>query len=112
MAFVCAKENPEQALDLAQNWIRPGRELNDLATTIFQTLAAADPRGTAARALQLARGPFRVEAIAAVADSWGEADPHGALEWARSLPEGNEKQGAILSAVSKWASSNPQGGRI
>ena len=104
---VLTESNPEQALLLAQDSIKPGSEMGGLAGTIFQALTAADPQATAARALKLASGAFRTEAISAVASQWAEVDPQGALEWAKGLSMGGERLNALRSVVGKWAGSNP-----
>ncbi len=105
VVIALASGNPAQALEMLQ----ANPALGDLGgwSSLFQTVAARDPREAVELALSLPQGKNRTDTITTLVSAWGSEDPQAALSWVKELPPSPLRQQALQDVLSALAWKNP-----
>lgn len=94
-----ARENPEEAIALAEQGRLPGRD----ASFLYAIWAERDPGAAAARALSIPRANERGNALRSIAMQWTYEDPQAAWEWGNGLEHARDRDAALHSVVNTVA---------
>jgi hypothetical protein len=81
-----AEENPQQAIQMAEEMRDLGHQSDWLMRNIYQRWSNNAPAAARASALAMKDGPEKVQALSGALQNWIQEDPIAALDWLESQP--------------------------
>jgi RNA polymerase sigma factor (sigma-70 family) len=101
-----ARRAPERVASVVARLPRPDKSNDAWVREAFAIVAerGIDSARAAAESLQ---GPYREQALAGVAETWGKRDLGGTIAWARKSPDGTDRDEIIRAALVGAAAADP-----
>lgn len=101
-----AKQDPEQALQWAREWL-VGRGYDAALAGIILHLVAKDPAQAQALVGEIETLPNRLAASLAIAEFLGANDPEEGVRWADSLTDPTDRAYALVGVLAAMSKENP-----